>query len=402
MHIDEKLTLFQDLISCNYKIGLSSYDTNMQLLESTHETFKLYDSLLVVSENKKNIRSYIKTHSSPLVLSDNFGLVWIACFEKAEGTVTRIHLLGPVYTRENAFSNIKEQIDNHDFPMNLKRMVAKKLEEIPVIIPSLYFQYALMLHYCINGERLKNSDIEYWSSALDSNASISLGSDKHHYGVWTAEQRLLSMVEHGNLNYREVLSDVASISYGVKISVGDPLRQAKTSSHSFVTLCSRAAIRGGLPSETAYNLCDYYSQIIEETKTISEMPILNHTMYEDFIQRVHTLKQDNSISLPVRSCMDYINMHVRDKVQIKELADLTGYSEYYLSKKFKKELGITISTYIQNAKIEQAKLMLASSKESIQDISDILCFCSRSYFTDVFQKVTKMSPSEYRETYSRS
>ncbi|MFV0363649.1 MAG: helix-turn-helix transcriptional regulator [Suipraeoptans sp.] len=398
---NEKLLLFQELISCNYKIGLSSYDAQMQLLHSTHDTAPLYDGLLSASKNKKHVLSYLEKRTAPLVLSDSFGLVWIACFEVSDDSPYRIHILGPVYTSENSLAHIKTQIDTYDFSMKLKRMVSTKLEEIPVIISSLYFQYALMLHYCITGEKLKNSDLQYWSTDLEAKSSLPLDATQHHHGVWAAEQQLLSMVEHGNLNFQEILSDVALLSHGTKVSVGNPLRQAKISGQSFVTLCCRAAIRGGLSSETAYNLCDYYSQAVEETKTLSELPILNHTMYEDFIRRVHTLKQDKSISLSIQSCRDYIEMHVGDKLQIKELAELTGYSEYYLSRKFKKELGVSINTYIQNTKIEQAKLILSTTNNSIQDISDSLSFCSRSYFSDVFQKSMKMSPSDYREEFSR-
>ncbi|WP_425357410.1 helix-turn-helix domain-containing protein [Mahella australiensis] len=64
--------------------------------------------------------------------------------------------------------------------------------------------------------------------------------------------------------------------------------------------------------------------------------------------------------------------------------------------KFKKEIGYSINDYIKNAKIEYAKMLLSSSTQSVQNISDSLNFCSRSYFADVFQKIVGTSPNEYR------
>ena len=68
-----------------------------------------------------------------------------------------------------------------------------------------------------------------------------------------------------------------------------------------------------------------------------------------------------------------------------------------LSGELKKELGCSVNEYILNEKIEQAKLLLAGTTDSIQSISDNLAFSNRSYFYTCFQKKTGMSPTEYRK-----
>ena len=59
-------------------------------------------------------------------------------------------------------------------------------------------------------------------------------------------------------------------------------------------------------------------------------------------------------------------------------------------------MGCSVNDFILNQKIEQAKLMLSGSAESIQSISDNLAFANRSYFYTCFRKVTGLSPTEYR------
>jgi AraC-like DNA-binding protein len=164
-----------------------------------------------------------------------------------------------------------------------------------------------------------------------------------------------------------------------------------------LTLCSRAAIEGGLSPATSYSLCDYYTQKTEDAESISELTILSTNMLEDFIQRVQLTKEQAEISKSVQSCCDYIRSNITEPLSIDFLAKRAGYTEYYFSRKFKQEMNMTISDYIKVEKIRHAKLLLCSTTKSIQEISDDLAFSSRSYFSDSFQKVAGISPSDYRK-----
>jgi len=103
----------------------------------------------------------------------------------------------------------------------------------------------------------------------------------------------------------------------------------------FTALCTRAAIRGGLSLQLAYNLNDYYVQSIEQCSSITELTNISHDMYEDFINRVHNLKLHPEISAPIRSCCYFIMLHIYDEIDLDTLAEKIGYSNYYLSRRFK-------------------------------------------------------------------
>ena len=74
-----------------------------------------------------------------------------------------------------------------------------------------------------------------------------------------------------------------------------------------------------------------------------------------------------------------------------------GYSPNYLSKKFKTEIGISISEYIAKEKIDAAKNLLISGDNKITKICDQLGFGSQSYFSELFKKYTGMTPVQYRD-----
>ena len=217
-----------------------------------------------------------------------------------------------------------------------------------------------------------------------------------HAGIWKAEQEMLQMFREGSPDYRKALGKSTNLSSGVKFDIGDSLRKQKNDVIVLLVLCSRASIEGGLNPSIAYTLNDYYMQKLEEAKSASTINNLTHTMLEDFMQRVRSAKQTTDVSSQIQNICDYISVNPGEKFSIAELAERTGYTEYYFSHKFKKEIGISIADFIKQVKLEKAKLLLSATTMNIQEISDELAFGSRSYFSSSFQKAFGMSPSDYR------
>lgn len=122
-------------------------------------------------------------------------------------------------------------------------------------------------------------------------------------------------------------------------------------------------------------------------------------MYEDFIRRVNRIRRENGISRPVRVCCDFIDNHLEEELALKEIAGRSGYSEYYLARKFKEEAGISVNAYIRRARIRYSKLLLSGTQLTIEEIGARLHFCSRSYFAAAFKELEGMTPSEYRAKY---
>ena len=219
--------------------------------------------------------------------------------------------------------------------------------------------------------------------------------DRHK--VWMAEQGLLQMVRTGDLNYKQALSASMGISAGVPVRSDDALRQSKTSIIVFTSLVCRAAIEGGLSPEEAYALGDSYIQSAENAKTMDDLDPLALMMYDDFVRRVHKCRTNPHLSQQVQKCVDYIEMNLDKKIRAADIAALVGYTEYYMTHKFKEETGLSVTDYIKFAKIERAKVLLKSTDQTVQDIATALSFSTRNYFSRIFQEVTGQTPMEYRE-----
>ncbi len=119
--------------------------------------------------------------------------------------------------------------------------------------------------------------------------------------------------------------------------------------------------------------------------------------YHDFIYRVHYLHANPNYSHAIQKCCDYIELSLDRKIKTADLAALVGYTEYYLTEKFKKETGQSVSQYTKHMRIERAKILLQSTASSVQQISDQLAFNTPNYFIQCFRDVTGSTPAQYRK-----
>lgn len=397
MTVEDKVALFQEQISCEGNIYTWCYDAGGQLLHSNCPQEMLLATAFSLFGCKDMAFTHAEDKDEVVLPGTSLGLVWAVAFEKLEGILQRVYVMGPVFTMDISFSGIRKALKHYEsleISPSWMNNFTKALDTLPVVPNIIFTRYAMMLHYCVTGQKLSASDVFRTDMApLHETGSVPVR-DRHK--IWQNEQLLLRMVRDGDLNYKSAMDTAQMLSNGVPINAADPLRQGKDSVIVFTSLCTRAAIEGGLSPEQAYTLGDAYIQSVEDAATFSELSPIGGMMYADFVQRVRKCRTNPEVSRHIQNCLDYIETHMEKKLRLPQLAQYAGYSEFYFSRKFKAEVGCTVNEYIQYAKIERAKLLLVSTEDSVQDIAERLSFCSRSYFGGVFGRVVGCSPSEYR------
>lgn len=397
---NEKIRLFKELLTCGPTVFSWTYDAAGDLLDTNCEHLVL-DKIFRATECKEYMIDYAKTMTAPLLLSAPLGIMWCAVIQRIDEVLLRIHVIGPVFNTEIPSIGIQKAASQYNIPLSWRSGFIHLLQTLPVVSSTLFFQYAIMLHYCATGKKLSRSDIQFQQSHANPKETSNISSAKDRRQVYQAEQAILQNVRTGNPDYSNVLEQANLLSNGVHISTLNPVNQAKISLTTFISLCSRAAIEGGLSPEVAYSVGDSYIQDLLHCVTISELRTLSHNMYEDFIERVRKCKSVSNLSIQIRSCCDYIDMHLEDSLNLKGLADHVGYTEYYLSRKFKQEMEISISDYIRQARVERAKVLLTTTNLPIATIAQRLQFSSSSHFSDSFRKLTDVLPQAYRRNHLR-
>ena len=279
----------------------------------------------------------------------------------------------------------------------------------------LFLHELCLIYYFITEEKLSLTDVALYDSEIffSENNSVSTEVETHvkkaHstiddyadmsevYGHTTVEfeRRLISYVENGDLTgLQDFFHNTASGRAG-KVAP-TYLRQTKNIFITSTTLISRAAIRGGLPAEEALTLSDQYIQHAENYNNPEQIMNLQYHMVLDYTSLVQKLKQGSRYDKFIRNIIRYIREHLTDDLSVETMAKDLYVNRTYLSTKFKKETGYTLTEYIQMQRIDKAKELLLQTDRSILEIATYLGFSSQGYFQNVFKKQTGLTPKEFR------
>lgn len=409
--LEDHIQLFYDMLLSCYNICGWKFDSNLQVTYTNSELPNLHKVLLLGRGRDAEILEHGAKSDAPMIISDNMGLMW-GVVEKRENTQDRaqdrapdrardqggdFYVLGPILNTDPDIRMLESLVAPFDLSPQNRRDLIFDLTLLPSISTVVFFQQVIMLHYYVNRQKTRISHFDYDTPRQEHAQKIVLDEDVPHVMPFM-ERKLLDMVRTGNLEYRTTLAEAGAASPGIRVRSTDPVQQAKYSVVAFITLCTRAAIEGGLSSEIAYTLSDTYTQSVDAAQSVSQVAAISHTMYDDFIRRVNLVRRTRGISRPVRICCDYIDTHPESELTLQFLADKVGYTENYLARKFKSEMGMPLSAYVRKARIYRAKTLLSATNLGIYDIAERLHFCSWSYFSESFRKEVDMTPSEYRES----
>ena len=102
----------------------------------------------------------------------------------------------------------------------------------------------------------------------------------------------------------------------------------------------------------------------------------------------------------VNSALQYINQKFRTISLLNELADKLFVTQEYLSRRFSKEVSISLSRYLTMKRIEYAKQLLRKG-ESLDSICEKCGWNDYSYFIYSFRKETGVTPAKYAKLRKR-
>ncbi len=400
MFSNDRLRFFSNMIRCCHNLYLWHYDSSFRLVSDSCPEESSIGSFLKLDNISCMILEHAESHEYPLILTSSIRLMWTAAFEKQDGNLQNIYILGPYFIDDNSPQNIEQRLQKMDLSTAFRRNAVAFMRSLPVISLNRIMEYSIMLHYAVTEEQISVSDLtyrdtDYKQPVSDITASSDIESVVH--GSYEAEQEMLRMVREGDLNFEKKKQKLTLGGNIGKLSNSNDGRQFKNAVLVCIVLFSRAAIEGGLSPEVSMTLTDHYFQSVESCTSMQELKDISATMQSDFIRRVHKCRQNHDCSKPVRNCCDYIELHLEDPIVLSELAGQQGYTEYYLSRKFKNETGKTVKDYIREKRIDRAKFLLTNTDMRIHEISERLQFSSQSYFTENFRKAVGIQPTAFRE-----
>ena len=107
-------------------------------------------------------------------------------------------------------------------------------------------------------------------------------------------------------------------------------------------------------------------------------------------------KSHNSISVPIRTAIKFIEKNFEKNISLIELADIAELSSTYFGKVFKSQTGLAPMDYVNSVKVKKAESYLSSGL-AISKVSELLGYCDQFYFSKVFKRFCGVSPKAFQK-----
>lgn len=216
---------------------------------------------------------------------------------------------------------------------------------------------------------------------------------------YKVEDKLLSYIEKGDIILAQKEFEKFPVNYLEIVRVNDSVRNTKNLLLSTNTLFRKAAYHGGVHPIYLDELSGKWATKIEQEIYFESL----NNMFLQMIQSYCLLTKEHSLSgysHVVKNALTFINLNISSNLSVKKVAKEVALSPDYLTRLFKKEVGVNIITYINKKRVYTSLKLLKNTNLSIEDIGDLIGLNNTSYFYTLFKKEIGVSPKKYRSSNS--
>ncbi|MCR5772138.1 MAG: AraC family transcriptional regulator [Butyrivibrio sp.] len=115
-----------------------------------------------------------------------------------------------------------------------------------------------------------------------------------------------------------------------------------------------------------------------------------------------SIKKQREYAEQINRICDYLKLHYSEDISLEEASRIAGFSKYHFSRIFKQLTGVTFYRYINQVRIQKAKIFLMNSDSTITNVAINCGFSSMSSFIRMFRIITGYTPTKFRSLYDRN
>jgi len=111
---------------------------------------------------------------------------------------------------------------------------------------------------------------------------------------------------------------------------------------------------------------------------------------------ISTLKPETVSISKYQQIVDFVNQHIKEPLQLEDIARHFNYSGRHVSRLFQKESGISLGLFIMERKLRIAQRLLATTDYPVKTIALELGYNDVGYFCRLFRTHLMGTPNSYR------
>lgn len=162
------------------------------------------------------------------------------------------------------------------------------------------------------------------------------------------------------------------------------------------TLARKAAEQGGASVVKIDEITQKSIQRFSSAKSNADILNIQIELLTNLTQAVADSKKLRVYSPSIRKILSYLEQNYAQPYSLREFAAQMQVSEEHLSRRFHKEVGTSLTSYISDLRTKKAAELLKTTQLSISDIAMYVGYTDNNYFVKVFKKRYGMTPSAFR------
>jgi two-component system, response regulator YesN len=169
--------------------------------------------------------------------------------------------------------------------------------------------------------------------------------------------------------------------------------------YHFVSMIYQTFHKNGISVDHALESLNRHDDMLQATKSLSQLKAWTKRMIDASMtaREKHRNREPSVVEL----IEQYVLSHMSEDLTREDIAAFLHFNPAYLSRLFKKETGLSLSDYIMDQRMTQAKRLLSESDLKVSDVAEITGYRNFSYFSKLFKKQEGFTPQEFRKRNKR-
>lgn len=317
-------------------------------------------------------------------------------------------LAGPVLFENLTGARFEALFTRLNLPEILREPLQAYYYGLPVFTDqgSLETLFTLLANYlCGEGQyevqRTSENDLDDWYHMYSNYLQVP---DQPFQGIQYIEERyqveneLLQAVSKGNENQAlELIARFNTITLPQRLP--DALRDMKDYTITLNTLLRKSAEQAGVHP---IHIDAYSNQNVQQIETITSLDQINQFRRKIVIGYCRMVNEYNlkDHSLPVQKIINYVSTDLTADLSLKAFASRLNINASYLSSLFKKEMGVPLTEYVNQHRIEHAQRLLLCTDLPTKSVAVQCGVSDMHYFSRLFKQIVGVTPKVFRESTS--
>ena len=331
---------------------------------------------------------------------DDFGLHYLV-FPGRDTEADAYFFFGPYLYHSYGEEDFQKLLHQHKLSDNAVEAIRWYFKRIPVVFDVLSWRHlftTLLSRYRAD-PTLEIRPVRYDRiEDAKEKPSIALSSIPHTTieARYATETKMLEAIRRGDISEATYQQNIF-MGYAIDQRHPDPLRNAKDMVIAASTAMRKAVQQAEVHPLYIDSLSGELLKEIEDAENVAQVTALVPRMIRRYCMLVQTYSRERYSGI-VRDVLNFVDFHYMEPLNLESLANKYAVNKNYLSTRFHKEVGMTVTDYINLTRVRRSLKLLSSTSLSMPEIAERCGFSDANYYTRTFKKIHGTTPNEYRKS----